>query len=667
MKKINIILFLFAPLVLSSCGGTPDFPDFPTTYEDVLPAKAEEGVTLHAFCWSFNQIKEQLPVIKESGFKNVLTMPVQTPKGGGNNWWSFYQPLSFTIAEDSSLGTKQEFLSLCQEAKSYDITIMVDVVANHLANTTDKDYEFDGTPKVNPLVEQYEPVLYRNRNSNVDGVNGITFHHNKNARGSGAETQFYQYGDLPDLNTANPYVQSRVLSFLKECIDAGVGGFRFDTAKHIESPTDPDYASDFWKNTLDVAKTYYKEKNNKDLYVYGEILGEPLNRTIACYTPFMDVTADGYSGQYLSSIIAGNHVEKLAREDFGKNAPANQLIAWVESHDSYVDASSHISLSKVAKAWGVITSRKQLGGLYLARPDDSISVGNIGNYDFENQVIASCNRFHNRFLNHDEYLSYCSDTIFVNERIDSSATKDNGAMIIDIKPDAEGKAKSVMLPHLENGNYYDTVTGNKVVVNQGKANVSFDLYGVCCLVKNKTNARPRIEISERNGTFIDDKNITVKVEKMTSGSYWFNNETNKYPLSENTIISLKGHADASNNCIVHIEASNGDFTVKRNLSFKKVSVIPGGFNIVNLASKYLTDYEFYLWSWKDNGYWNKKYTVKDGVVLVDATGLTGFLFAIFEKGYVVKNVNEWDNNVIKQSSDIKGNLLASGYFDASNF
>ena len=233
MNKKILLGLSFGLLIGAVSCGEPVYDDFEDSYVEKLPAKSSDGTTFHAFCWTFNQIKENLPYLADSGFKNVLTMPVQQPKNGGSSWWSYYQPLSFSIADNSAIGTKEELKSLCEEAEKYDISILVDVVANHLANINDDELEADGTPKVAPSVESYEPVLYRNRNENVDGVNGITFHHNPHATGSGAETQVYPYGNLPDLNTENPYVQERVLSLLKECIDVGVDGFRCDAAKHI--------------------------------------------------------------------------------------------------------------------------------------------------------------------------------------------------------------------------------------------------------------------------------------------------------------------------------------------------------------------------------------------------------------------------------------------------
>ncbi|MBO4818521.1 MAG: hypothetical protein J5528_00125, partial [Firmicutes bacterium] len=254
-KYICLLLAALMVLAFTACGKSggkklPEFEDFEDSYIDALPENAEDGLTLHAFIWTYREITANLENIANAGFKNVLTMPVQQPKSGGSQWWAFYQPLSFSIGDNSTLGTKADLEELCAEAEKYGICILADIVVNHLATTDDEGKEEDGTPMVSPLVADYEPLIYANRNEDVDGI-GLTFHHNRNASGSGAETQVYAYGNLPDLNTSNPYVQQRMLDLLKECIDAGIDGFRFDAAKHVETPSDPDYPSDFWDDTLE--------------------------------------------------------------------------------------------------------------------------------------------------------------------------------------------------------------------------------------------------------------------------------------------------------------------------------------------------------------------------------------------------------------------------------
>ena len=61
---------------------------------------------------------------------------------------------------------------------------------------------------------------------------------------------------LPDLKTEDARVQSAIYDYLKEMVDCGIDGFRFDAAKHIETPNDlAKYRSDFWKNTVTKVKT----------------------------------------------------------------------------------------------------------------------------------------------------------------------------------------------------------------------------------------------------------------------------------------------------------------------------------------------------------------------------------------------------------------------------
>lgn len=105
-----------------------------------LRDKVGDGVMLHAFNWSYNTIKENLPAIAAAGYTTVQTSPVQQPKDYSTSgdvtgqWWKLYQPISFHIAEESWLGTKDDLKSLCDEADKYGIKIICDIVSNHIAN-----------------------------------------------------------------------------------------------------------------------------------------------------------------------------------------------------------------------------------------------------------------------------------------------------------------------------------------------------------------------------------------------------------------------------------------------------------------------------------------------------------------------------------------------------
>ena len=515
-KAISLLLVLLLGLNAIGCSRIPVFEDFEDHYADSLPENAEDGLTLHAFNWTYHEIMINLENIANAGFKNVLTMPVQQPKSGGSAWWAFYQPLSFSIGDNSALGSPEELALLCSEAEKYGICILADIVVNHMATTDDEDKEEDGTPTVSPAVAEYEPVLYNNRNEDVDGV-GLTFHHNRNAAGSGAETQYYAYGNLPDLNTANPYVQERVLSLLKECIDAGIDGFRFDAAKHVETSSDPDYPSDFWENTLEEAKQYYRDRTGKELYVYGEILNSPSGRSLSAYLQYMRITDDGYIAQ-LKNVFASKDASKVLEAQL-KTDDASQLIAWVESHDEYVTTNTHYSDVRVAKYWSLIAAKKGLGGLYLARPTEELTVGQIGSYAYESEYVAVNNRFHNRFYDADSYESV-DGTCYVNEKIKAD---DQGALILNVGDVDTSKTVKVAVPHLDDGNYYDALTGSKVVVSKHVAYVQFEANGMAVITRTK-DIHPEITVSERDCSFVGDKTISLKTKNCDEAYYYFNGD-----------------------------------------------------------------------------------------------------------------------------------------------
>ena len=122
-----------------------------------LASSVGEGVILHCWNWSFDAIKSEMANIAAAGYTAVQTSPVQRPKEGavgntqGNDWWKVYQPTTLCFAPDGHVwfGTKDDFKAMCDEADKYGIKVIVDVVANHMANNrTDTNREF-GTVRSN--------------------------------------------------------------------------------------------------------------------------------------------------------------------------------------------------------------------------------------------------------------------------------------------------------------------------------------------------------------------------------------------------------------------------------------------------------------------------------------------------------------------------------------
>ncbi len=619
-------------------------------YIDTLPESMSDGVILHAFTWKYNDIASSLNEIKDAGYRIVQTSPVTQPKSNGVKWEYFYQPLSYSISDDSPLGTKSDLENLCSEAHKLEISIIVDIVFNHMATTGLTDSE--GFYEVDPQVEKYEPEIYQNRNT--------YFHRIKNPVGSGIVTQ--QYSGLPDIDTSNEYIQQRSLSLLKECIDVGVDGFRFDAAKHIETPDDPNYPSNFWPNTLGKAKEYYKEKTGNDLFAYGEILNdlEGGRSDYSIYSKYMKITDNGFCSSISNSIFGKRDGSIAATATYTKgNTPASSLITWFESHDTYLSSSSHYADKFVARAWAVIASRNDTNPLFFARPDASNSVGKIGNYSFESELIAVTNRFHNRFVCSKEYLNGDKDFYTCEKVLDD----DYGALIIDINGKKEAE---VELNNIPTGTYWDSLTGKMVTVNNGKANIEFDDSRICYLTKTKKSPRPSISLSKRNISFAGTLNVDISVTNAVSASYQINDGTS-VAFNEKITIKLDKSFAIDSKINLKVTASNDDYSKEISTTYSLFELIDGGFNIVNLSKDLLNNYTIYYWAWGSTpGSWHNDYTFSGDVMLIDfsKTNFTSFLLAVFEKGHTITNINKWDESCLAQTPDI---LINDGFYDASSF
>ena len=655
----KLVIFLL-PLLLIGCaknnqeGSEERQPG--DDYVDVLPASNDEAIILHAFNWKYEDIKNNLEAIKNAGYKMVQTSPVQQPKSGGARWEFFYQPVSFSIGEASPLGNKQDLKELCDAAEEKGISIICDIVFNHLA--TDGGKDADGLPTIDPEIETYEPYIYTHQDE--------CFHHYKGSElsGSGSVTQFYS--GLPDLNTANEKVQERALSLLKECIDVGVDGFRFDAAKHIETPEDPSYASNFWVNTLEAAKTYYHEKTNQDLFTYGEILNDvDGGRPLSIYTKYMKVTDNGYigSGVFNAAALRAKDASLAVNAEYGKK-PVDKIVTWVESHDTFAeDGYKYLGLDeeRLARMWAIVASRKGTNSLFFARTDASLSVGQISSYEFERELIGAVNRFHNRFIDAEEYQNAQEEHFYINERYSDS---DQGAIIIDLA--LEG-SKKLSFTHLPDGYYFDQITGNQVHIKKGKAQIDFDNAGICVLTKTNNAPRASITASKYGGKYFKPFELTINVNNATE-SYYQIDDGEKVSFTEQAKIAIGQNKNAEDITKVYVYATNGEFATTKTFEFEKLFLIEGYFNIINFNSAYLTDYTLYLWTWTGNASsytqtysWNEEHQL---LLVSDVNDKTGFLLALFEKGHTISNTKAWQTP-LKQTADIYPNTME--YFDASTF
>lgn len=474
-RFISMILALCMIISMICVGIVPAAADSTDTVETYAQETVGGSAILHCFDWSYNNIKAALPDIAAAGYTAVQTSPVQSPKDynaswtdGANQWWKLYQPLGFSVSNNTWLGTKAQLTSLCTEADHYGIKVIVDVVANHVAN--------NGT----------DGGTYSYVNSGVESqLKDSAFYHTNNSRtNDDSRYNITQYHlGMPDLNTANATVQGRVASLLKECIDCGVDGFRFDAAKHIELPTDPNNCkSDFWPNVLNAATSYATQKGVAAPFYYGEILGGA-GTDIGNYTTYMAVT-DNVTGDRALDKAYWSAASELADGTYSKGASADKSVLWVESHDTYMGSSGSawttntkdVSNDVLAKAWAIVGARADSTALYFARPNSTMGAASTDT-GWKSKAVAEVNKFKNHFDGTSEILSSSGSAAYI-ER--------GSKGVVISKLDGEGSVN--LSVQMKSGTYTDQVTGNTFTVANGKISGTVGSTGVAVVYNTDDSA-----------------------------------------------------------------------------------------------------------------------------------------------------------------------------------
>lgn len=486
--------------------------------DSTLRDKVGDGVMLHAFNWSYNTIKENLPAIAAAGYTTVQTSPVQQPKDYSTSgdvtgqWWKLYQPISFHIAEQSWLGTKDDLKSLCDEADKYGIKIICDIVSNHIANADETRPD-----SVSNQVKKYEPEFYKKRRTYTRTYKG-------DANDSSVQAVVQGHvSKCPDLVTNDTAVQTYIINLLKECIDCGVDGFRFDAAKHIETEDDGEYASDYWKNITTSASSYYTQKTGDDLYIYGEILNNcGADRSYSSYTKYINVT-DNRTGDAVLYNVSKGKASTATNATYKSGVAASNAVLWAESHDTYEGNSgssgfsntADVSDENVVKAWAIVASRKDSTALFFARPGTALMGGVSTDTTYKSTVVSEINKFHNLFVGQSEKLGSSGNIAYV-------ARGTSGIVLSNCK--GTNASVSISGTGLADGKYTDTVSGAEFTVANGVLTGSIGKTGVAVVYNGTTT--PKAINSVESGSFRGDTmTLTLGLENATSGTYCLDDST----------------------------------------------------------------------------------------------------------------------------------------------
>lgn len=476
----------------------------------------QNGSILQCFNWSFSEIKNNMGKIASQGFTAIQTSPIQTAKEttagktAKGSWWALYQPADFNIETNANgtgaLGTATEFRAMCEEAHKYGVRVIVDAVLNHMANIKGND--------LSPTI----PEKYRNNSNFWHDISKNSWYASRYDI-----TQFCMDG-VPDLNTGNTDVQAAAKQFLKECIDCGADGFRFDGAKHIETPVDST-SSDFWPNVLDYTTSYAQQQRGITPYYYGEILDKPTGDNDASdaqkvanwYTQYMSVTMSGVSND-IRNKVNGSDASGAKRSDFNfdggvASVKGNKAVLWNESHDTYQAGSSRgVSDYNVNKTWALVGTRAQACGMYLARPSnwESAKMGQADVTAWANTEVKAVNDFNNAFVGETEYLS-SSGSIAYNERGTS------GVVLVNVS--GGSTSVSVKANKMTAGTYTDAITGSTFTVSGGNISGNIGSTGIAVVYKAPEKSAEISADPESTSFTADTLGVTISLKNAESGTY----------------------------------------------------------------------------------------------------------------------------------------------------
>ena len=465
------------------------------TNEYGLANDTSKGTILHAFSWSFNTIRERIKEIAECGYSAIQVLPISKcyQNSDGSHTWEWentYQPTDFTIG-NYVVGSKDEFIALNKEAEKYGIKIIVDIVANHLAN----DYT-----QINPILWN-DQSLFHNKGGIYDDWSSRYSVTQKDLLG------------LHDLNTHSEKVQNLVKGFIKDCIDCGADGFRFDKANYIELPDDYGFKGNFWPNIVGAIKEY-----KPDAFIYGEVLQDYESSHVSrysAYAKYLRLTADYYGDEIRKEVNEKNLCGLFDYKSEGVSP--DKLVTYSETHDTYAGNGKSFGDNewKIRKGYEIVAARAQGTPLFLARPkntgrnNEGKLDGPLGvpQNDWNNAEVKEVNKFHNAMIGEGEYIRYLNNKTIAIER------GNKGVVIVNL----DGGYSGIIPTKLANGIYKDQTTGKSVSVINGQMNIDVKSGMTAVIYKND---EAFISATPNSTTYSSDTlEITLLAKNVTSARY----------------------------------------------------------------------------------------------------------------------------------------------------
>lgn len=527
LRKSFISILLSAALAVGGISFSAAFTSNASeaTVYYGLADDIQDGVILHCFDWTYQQIIDELPDIAAAGFTSVQTSPAQAAVTGNSIWYYLYQPNGFYIS-NSGLGSEDDLKKLCSAADEYGIKVIVDVVANHLAGDHSN---IDSSLKDSQYWHWYgDSIDYSNRYAITHGNIG-----------------------MQDLNSEHSTVQAKVKNYIQQLKSDGVDGIRWDAAKHISLPSE---SCSFWSSVID-----------QDMFNYGEILDNTVennqtyaNSLINEYTNYMSVTDSKFSSTILGAINDGSVSNSIGYWTQVAGVSDDKLVYWAESHDTYSNHTSeggwtkYIDQNKIDRAYAVVASKNGASSLYFSRPSQtektSIMVGQKGSTHFESAEVAAVNHFHNACIGEADYYTVSGNV--------SVTTRESGAVLVL----GSGSNQYVEVPnggiYTTPGTYIDEISGNTFTVTPSTISGTIGSTGIAVFYKvDSTEEEPAstekrvIYLDTNNCSWFSDNSAVAAIKTNKDSSY---TEMTTTTIDGNTVYTASVPANATLATIVRM-------------------------------------------------------------------------------------------------------------------
>ena len=485
-----------------------------------LKDNIQDGVILHSFDWSLNDIKAEIPNIAKAGFTAVQTSPVSKGGGAGAVWYDVYRPQDYTIG--NGIGSESELKDLCTTAHQYGVKVIVDVVANHT------DYP-NCTGYMNDASRYHTPFDVSNWNDRYQVTHGKIGMWDNKTEDSGVQNYIHQF-----------------IEALKNC---GVDGIRWDAAKHIGLPSENDT---FWQNVPD-----------KYMYNYGEILdgtGGNDKTLFPEYQKYISITDNGYGNGFANSFNSGQVNSSIGNFN-QRGAATEKLVYWGESHDTYANdggSSKNISQNKIDRAYAVVAGNNGATALYFSRPSstdkNSMKLGQKGSTHFTSREVAEVNHMHNICAGEPNY--------FVNEGNVAAQVRQSGAIIVL----GNGSNQSVSFANgdgkgnwLKAGTYTDKVSGGTFTVTSSTISGQVGNTGIAVIYNGTVSTDPSVTLSPATGTSFSEETTTITATAENATSAWIQVDGgSKQTFTTSTTVTIGSGVDYGKSITISWGATGSD-------------------------------------------------------------------------------------------------------------